>query len=364
MFSENLDEIAAWTEVLKLSKVSASENVCVLTGPTTNERNFRSAMMAVQTLGAKVFQLHMPALAHKKSVSEDRTSYVGFTPLTGNRAAVSALKEVEFVIDLMGLLHSQEQLEILGSGTRMLMVLEPPDILSRIVPSADDKRRVLAADRALRNAKKMHVTSAAGTDLSLPIGQFSTLPEYGFSDEPGHWDHWPSGFTSTWPDPDAGDGIVVVDAGDLLFPFKLYASAPIRLEIRKGRIESIEGGFEAEYMKEYMGSYNDPGAYCLSHVGWGLQPKAKWTALQMQHDRSKTLGMDGRSFYGNFLFSTGPNSEAGGSNHSPCHIDIPMRHCSVFLDGVPVVLDGDVIPEDQRVADLSVRRASARLAAE
>jgi 2,5-dihydroxypyridine 5,6-dioxygenase len=97
-----------------------------------------------------------------------------------------------------------------------------------------------------------------------------------------------------------------------------------------------------------MEFFRDPEVYAVSHVGWGLQPRAQWTALGM-FDKEATLGQDGRAFYGNFLFSTGPNTEAGGNRNTPCHLDIPMRRCSVSLDGEPMTIDGDVIPGDQRV---------------
>lgn len=364
MYSESLNDAAMWLEVLRLSRVKPGETVCVLTGAASNERNFRAAMRASQELGCTTFQLHIPPAAPIRTVGADRTSFVGVTPLTGNRAAIETLKNVSFVADLMGLLHSPEQIEILKAGTRILMVLEPPEILARMIPTEDDKRRVMASDARLRRAKTVKVTSTAGTDLVLPIGQFPTLPEYGYADEPGHWDHWPSGFTSTWPNEGQGDGTVVIDVGDMLFPFKMYATSRITLRIERGLIRSIEGGFEAEYLKEYMASYNDPGAYAISHVGYGLQPRAKWTALQMQHDKSRTLGMDARSFYGNFLFSTGPNSEAGGRNNSPCHIDIPMRNCTVLLDGETMVRDGDVVAADQRVAGAGPQTGVQLIAAE
>jgi 2,5-dihydroxypyridine 5,6-dioxygenase len=206
----------------------------------------------------------------------------------------------------------------------------------------------MAADAAIRAARTMEVTSAAGTRLSMKLGQFGTLPEYGFADEPGHWDHWPSGFTSTWPVEGSANGRVVIDVGDTLFPFKMYVTSPITLDIEGGFIRRIEGGFEATYLRRYIEAYQDPNAYAVAHVGWGLQPKARWTALGMR-DKSKSLGMDARAYYGNFLFSTGPNAEAGGSNASPCHIDIPMANCSVSLDGVPMTVNGDVVAADQRV---------------
>jgi 2,5-dihydroxypyridine 5,6-dioxygenase len=66
------------------------------------------------------------------------------------------------------------------------------------------------------------------------------------------------------------------------------------------------------------------------------------------YDKAASIGMDGRAFYGNFLFSTGPNTEGGGTRNTPCHIDFPMRNCSVSLDGVAMTVNGEVIPEGQR----------------
>ena len=53
--------------------------------------------------------------------------------------------------------------------------------------------------------------------------------------------------------------------------------------------------------------------------------------------------MDARAYEGNFLCSLGPNNEGGGSRTTACHIDIPLRHCDVMLDGVAVVRDGVVM---------------------
>lgn len=340
--------VSMWCEVLDLCRLAPHEKVAVLTGEASLAQNVDAAMRAVVRQGARVVRLEVPPLPPSGPVQGERTN-IQTTPVSGHAYATGILKEADLVIDLMGLLHSPEQTEILAAGTRMLMVLEPPEILARMMPSPDDKRRVMAGDAKLRRAKTMRVTSAAGTDLAMELGQFPTLPEYGFADEAGHWDHWPSGFVSTWPKEGSAHGRVVVDVGDMMFPFKMYVtSAPIVLEIEQGAIVSIEGGFEAKYLRRHMEAYNDPGAFAVSHVGWGLQPKARWGGLGMR-DKFQSLGMDARSFYGNFLFSTGPNAEAGGGNNSQCHVDIPMSGCSVSLDGEPIVVDGDVVDECQKV---------------
>lgn len=340
---------AMWREVLELSKVKKGETVVILTGSESNPRYIEASTAAAQTLGATVFRIDMPPINQDKAIGTDPTAYVGSTPLDGNDAAMEAMKRADLIVDLMLLLHSPEQEQILKAGTRMLLAVEPPEILARMMPSADDKRRIKAASAVLKKAKTMTVTSPSGTDFSCKIGSFPILEEYGFADEPGRWDHWPSGFLATWPTEKTAKGTVVLDAGDIIFPFKSYVQSPIELSIENGFITKIDGGFEAEYLREYMHSFEDPDAFAVSHLGWGLQPKAQWTALGM-YDKDASIGMDGRSFYGNFLFSTGPNGEAGGKRHTPCHIDIPMRNCSVSLDGKAMTKKGEVIPKAQRAA--------------
>ena len=340
-------KLAMWREVLKLCRVRRGETVAVLTGETSLPANIDMAMRAVVATGAKVCRIDVPP--GDASGSFGQRADVGVTPLTGHRIVVDTLKRVDMVLDLMGLLHSPEQLEILNAGTRMLLVVEPPDMLARMIPSADDKRRVQAAQKRLEAAKTMTVTSKAGTDLTMPIGQFPTLAQWGYSDEPGHWDHWPSGFVATWPNEGASAGRLVIDAGDILLPFKFYVQSKIELDIRDGMITRIDGGFDAKYLRKHLESYNDPAAFGIAHVGWGLHPKATWGALGMR-DKVQSYGMDARSFAGNFLFSTGPNAEAGGSNHSPCHVDIPMADCSVALDGEPMTVDGVLVAPDQRLS--------------
>ena len=53
--------------------------------------------------------------------------------------------------------------------------------------------------------------------------------------------------------------------------------------------------------------------------------------------------------------SMGPNNEAGGSRTTACHIDIPMRHCSVALDGQAVVTRG-VVQDEPGLAHAARRK--------
>lgn len=336
------DLIQAWKQVLTLSRLQPGQIVTVLTSVSTHPQTLSTAIIAAASMGAMVNRLDLLPINAEKSFSRDSLAYLGTTPLTGNRAAIAALKESDLVLDLMTLLFSPEQHEILKAGVKILLAVEPPEVLVRMVPTLADRARVIAASAKLGKAKEMHVTSAAGTDVRFKLGQFPAISEYGFVDEPGRWDHWPSGFALTWANEGAAEGKIVMERGDIVLPMKSYIQDRIHFKIEKGFVTSIEGGVDAEILSEYMASYNDPDAYAMSHIGWGLQPRAKWSTLGL-YDREATIGMDARAFEGNFLFSFGPNNEAGGSRTTACHIDIPIRNCTIALDGEEVVRNGKVL---------------------
>ncbi len=338
----NYQLVTAWKQVLTLSKLEPGQTVTILTGAATHPQTLECALIATQEMGAIVNRLDLPPVNGEKAHSRDSLAYLGTTPLTGNPAAIAALTASDLVLDLMTLLFSPEQHVILSTGTKILLAVEPPEVLVRLVPTEADRTRVKAAAARIGKAREMHIVSAAGTDLRCKMGEFPVISEYGFVDEPGRWDHWPSGFALTFPDEGGTNGTIVIDKGDILLPQKRYCSERIVLTVENGYATRIEGGLDAELLNDYMAAFNDPESFAISHIGWGLQPRARWSTLGL-YDREATIGMDARAFEGNFLFSLGPNNEAGGSRTTTCHIDIPLRKCTVRLDGEDVVREGRVL---------------------
>ncbi|AKR47930.1 hypothetical protein WSS15_00900 [Acetobacter pasteurianus] len=336
--------VQSWRQVLDLCNLQSGQSVTILTSIGTNAQTLRCAILAVQEKGAIANRLDLQPTNGGTSLSRDPLAYVGTTPLTGNRAAVEMLKASDLVLDLMTLLFSAEQHEILDAGGRILLVVEPPDVLVRMTPTVEDRTRVLENSARLKAAKVMKVTSAAGTDATFALGEYPILEEYGFVDKPGRWDHWPSGFLATWANEGSAEGKIVLAPGDILLPQKSYVTAPITCHLEKGYVRAIEGGFEADHLRDYMESFHDPEVFAVSHIGWGLQNRAHWSVMGF-YDREASIGMDPRACAGNFLWSTGPNNEAGGDRDTACHIDIPMRDCTVMLDDEAVVRNGKLVGE-------------------
>lgn len=299
---------------------------------------------AARGLGAEAYNIRLGNTA--SVLNGPAVAEVGINPLAGNRGAVNALKEADIVIDLVFMLWSDEQHEIQAAGTRILTVIEDQGVLIDLFPTEDHRRRCEVSAELLDAAHYLRVTSPGGTDVTYKLQTYNTIAEYGFTDQPGRWDMWPGGFAFTAGAADGVDGKVVIDRGDIIAaPFRSYVAEPIHLTLEKGMIVDIRGGHDAELMKDYIAKYDDPRGYAASHIGWGLNEKARWSSMA---GTLRSMGQEARAYYGNVMFATGPNTELGGDNDTPAHMDIPLRNCSVFLDDAPVMIDGDFTVDELR----------------
>lgn len=262
-------------------------------------------------------------------------------------ALLAAAAECDLIIDVTvgGLIHSSVRTNITGRGKRMLFVAEPADVLQRLMGDADLRQQVDAAADILTRGSTLHVSSKAGTDLSYDISAVD-LPitrQWGFVDEPGRWDHWPSGFIACFPRDRSAQGTIVLQPGDVIVPLQKYIRDTVTLTVKEGYIVQIDGeGTDAFLLRDYFESWNDAEVYALSHAGWGLHPAACWSALEVYDPRS-LYGQELRSVAGNFMWSTGSNRFA--NRETPAHLDIPMRGCTISVDGRVVVQDGTLVTQ-------------------
>ena len=337
------DMVALFKGELELCKVEPGQSVGILSEDRIRLDYAEAFLAAAAELGAEAVHIN---------VRKRPGSFFGpGNSLQGNKAGIEALKRTDLVIDLMGLLWSKEQIEITDAGARMLLVVEPIEVLRRMFPTAEARRRAEVGGRLLQGAKTLRVRSPAGTDVTYKLGKYGAVTQYGYTDQRGRWDAWPGNFVYTAAHEDGVDGTVVIDTGDMLLPFMRYVSSPIKLKIKSGMVVEIGGeGVDAQLMRTYIKNWNDPRAYAVSHIGWGLDPNASWEFMGTSPVAAQSGGQDGRAFYGNVLFSTGPNIEIGGSNDTPSHLDIPLKGCDLDLDGVPIVRDGAIVHPEMRIA--------------
>jgi 2,5-dihydroxypyridine 5,6-dioxygenase len=242
------------------------------------------------------------------------------------------------------MLHAPELPSILAGGARLFMISnEHPEVLERLQPDAALRPAVEHARAQLSTAQKMMVTSQSGTRLEVDVAGAPVRGAAGYVDEPGRVGYWPGGLVLCFPRAGCVNGRIVLAEGDVNLTFKRYIEKPVELLIEDDHVVEIKGqGLDADLLRDYYAAWNDRGAYGVSHVGWGLNPQARWDSLVM-YDKTQINGTELRAFAGNFLFSTGANEHAGRFTRG--HFDFPLRRCTVTLDGVDVVREGRLVSE-------------------
>ncbi len=318
---------------LELCKVRPGETVLGFTDTMSNQVYSIALAAAARVLGADYFQI---VVAADESWME-------------SRAIIDAWKGSDLVVVTATTewIYSDAHNEALDAGARTLMLLEPEDMLRRMFPIPEIRRRAEVSEALLAAGTTLHIESEAGTDLTLSYEGRPVMTQYGYTDAPGRWDHWPSGQVVVAPLEHSAEGTLVLDEGDCLLNLGRYVMSPVTMELREGSIVSIEGGADARLARDHFESPRDKRSYGVSHIGWGYEHRANWNALGLRFWESGGV-MDTESYYGNMLIAFGANFVRilKGENRAPFHFDIPTRNHSIWVDDRQIIDRGSfVIPE-------------------
>ena len=337
------DWLEAFQTVLAQCGVTAGTTVAVLCESQSRPVLVELARLAAARLHAQAYLVQLnspnapPGLPVIRSTGASQ-ALAGLAPVVG------ALAASELVVDctVEGLMHAPELPQILKGGARVIYVSnEHPETLCRLLPNQTVEQSVKEHIKRLRGARHMRVTSPFGTDLNIDLQGAVVGGNWGVTHRPGTLTHWPGGLVLAFPRAGSVQGNLVLAEGDVNLTFKRYLEQAVTLRINDDHIDAIEGqGLDAELMRSYMSAWGDRAAYAVSHVGYGLNPAARWDSMAML-DKRDFNGTELRAFAGNFLYSTGANEVAG--RHTLGHFDLPMRHCTVYLDEQVVVRDGQLV---------------------
>jgi 2,5-dihydroxypyridine 5,6-dioxygenase len=332
----------AFEAVLRRCALQPGDTVAVLSESQSRPVLPELARLAATRLGGQAFDIVLPSVF---STSLPVARSTGASPVLRRLApVVSALAASRLVVDctVEGLMHAPELPAILQGGARVLYVSnEHPEALARLLPDDTTEPLVKQHVKRLRAASRMHVTSPQGTDLSIDLAGATCGGNWGYTAKPGTMSHWPGGLALAFPKASSVDGTLVLAEGDVNLTFKRYIERPVTLRIEGDYVTAIEGtGTDAELMRSYIAAWGDRDAYAVSHVGYGLNASARWDSMAL-YDKRDFNGTELRAFAGNFLYSTGANEVAG--RHTLGHFDLPLRNCTVRLDGDVVVDAGKVV---------------------
>jgi 2,5-dihydroxypyridine 5,6-dioxygenase len=332
----------AFVDLFTLCKAHADERVLIFAESHSRPVNVMLAELALRQMNVPFEVIRTDSKPHSSRPIIRSTG--ASNALAGEDAAIAHLGAADLVIDLSveGLMHAGQTPQILAAGTRIMTISnEHPDILARLSPDPVMREVVTDAIKKCRAASNMHVTSAVGTDLRVNMTNTVTVGVWGWTDRAGTLAHWPGGLVVSFPNAASTNGQLVFKPGDINLTFKRYYESEVICHIENDFITRIEGaGTDARLMRTYLEGFDDPLAYATSHVGWGLNPAARYEALCM-YEKDDLNGTELRALAGNFLYSTGANEFA--NRFTEGHFDLPMMDCTIQLDGVSVVENGTPI---------------------
>jgi len=181
----------------------------------------------------------------------------------------------------------------------------------------------------LRLGTWLRVTSPAGSDVLLsregrePRGWYTAIVR-----EAGEISAFPGGEVSFPPLEGTTNGVivferVVTDLGAI--------REPIRITVRDGHAVAIEGGEDADRLRQLVDGVT--GATNIAELGIGLNPAAR-----VSDDITETKKREGTAH-----FALGDNAGGyGGVVESPVHLDGMLFDVTITVDGEAIVRDGEV----------------------
>jgi 2,5-dihydroxypyridine 5,6-dioxygenase len=185
----------------------------------------------------------------------------------------------------------------------------------------------------LRTAKKIKLTSPAGENVEMKFDPKGlVVNDVGFADTPGP--HFLSGQLTPGYSSSV-NGLIVFD-GSVVPPIGLVKE-PVRLYVREGRVERIEGGKDALALDTWLRNFHDPDMFRVAHLSFGSNPGANLTGNIVEDERVWGSTEWGLGYVGPDLTTDGNPIPAAS------HTDGTCLNTSVWLDEAQIFDKGKVV---------------------
>ena len=188
---------------------------------------------------------------------------------------------------------------------------------------ADRTREVTAL---LDKAKVARITTALGTDLTIPIDGIDAISSTGLIHDPGSFGNLPSGESYMMPAEEKSHGVFIVD-GSMAGIGDLAGKTPITITVIGGYAVEITGGPEADELKAKLKAVGKK-AFHTAELGVGT------------NDAAKIIGniLEDEKVQGTVHIALGNNMSMGGTFDVPIHLDGIIKDPTLELDG-KVIMD-------------------------
>jgi len=181
----------------------------------------------------------------------------------------------------------------------------------------------------MSEARRAHVRTAIGTDMSMSLQGREAIALTGRVVGPGTFAAMPDGEAAIAPVEGTAEGTVVVEhTMDNLG----LLDAPIRMEVRAGRVIGIPGGASAASLQALLASA-DENARNIAEFAIGT------------NDQARLIGSmtEDKKYRGSVHVGLGDNHVIGGTVVSSLHLDGLVLTPTVELDGRVIVENGRLL---------------------
>lgn len=308
--------------------VRAGEQFLITADSATDETAIKALMNAARVQGAKAGAFVTPQLPFQGSLSDPYIS----EPLA------AAVKNCDVWLDLtfpyMGGSQAHDE-AMKGKRARSLLVADLGAAgIARLF--GVDFDRLFALQEALdglvagAQGKECRVTCASGTDVRFTIGKPATR-KLRKTNQPGTYT--PPGSAVIYPEIESVRGEIVVHAAFHEYMERL--GEPFRLKV-DGRVREIAGGAGSRAVMERALRRAGRGEFgSVIHFSHGFHPAARLTGESFIED----IRVKGNNAIGLGIPWWLPG---GGENHP----DAVVLQQSMWIDGKPIVRDGNLVPSD------------------
>jgi len=315
---------------LRQSGIGAGHKLVIYADTRRTRDQINAFFTAGLLLGAETVVLMSPARIHPTRVPLELSS--------------TLMRAAETVIDLASVswIYAKAFSELLDKNVRILSSMSNPDTWMKMPPRDDIAATARAGGEMIQAASEVRVTSEAGTDLRLAKGDRRGIFQEGLVQAPGEWDNFPSAQAACAPLERNGEGKLVVSPGDMLVQLQRIVSDRIEITLKDSRIVDISGGADAALLRSWFSQWGDQSSYVTSHIGFGLEPRADVSSMQM---------MEWESFGGGVMIAFGANDGRflGGANAARSHMDIVLLNHTFALDGQTVLEGGNYVHPELKV---------------
>ncbi|MEW8957876.1 MAG: aminopeptidase [Moorella sp. (in: firmicutes)] len=237
-------------------------------------------------------------------------------------AAAMGKSRVAVLATSRSLSHTRARREANAAGARIASLPgATADMLERTL-SVDFKELAAVCEEyaaLLTDGREVHLTTAAGTDLTFSIAGRKGHPDTGLYTRPGSFGNLPAGEAYVAPVEGTARGFLIIDGA--LAGIGILEK-PLHIKVEEGRAVAVDGGREARLLEEIFAKYG-PASRNIAELGIGLNPLARLTGNVLEDEKVR----------GTVHVALGDNSTFGGNVEAPSHLDGILLRPRLEIDG-------------------------------